>query len=95
MATVTSKQFSLNARDFVRGAILAIITPVLAIITNSLDKGELTFNWKLIGVTAISAFIGYLVKNYFTPTRIEVKPVSDIQAQAVKDGEAEVVVQTK
>lgn len=95
MATVTSKQYTLNARDFLRGALLAVLTPVFTIIMTSLNAGELTFNWKVIGATAAAAFLGYLLKNFLSPTEITVTPASKEQAEAVKSGDAEVVVQPK
>jgi hypothetical protein len=95
MATVTSKQFTLNARDFLRGVWMAVILPVLATIQTSISNGELTFNWKLIGLTALGSFIAYLIKNFLSPTEIVITPATKEQAEAVKTGEAEVIVQTK
>lgn len=62
---ITSKQFSLKARDFIKGALLAVLAPVLVIVQESLDKGEFSFNWRLIGMTAVGAFVAYLLKNFF------------------------------
>lgn len=58
--------FSLNARDFFKGLLLAVLVPVLTIILQSLEAGVLTFNWVAIGTTAISALLAYLVKNFLT-----------------------------
>lgn len=63
------KQFSLNVKDALKGLLLAVGTPVLATIYQSLQKGSLTFDWNVIGVTAGSAAVMYLLKNYFTPTQ--------------------------
>lgn len=66
-----SKKFTLQASDFVRGAALAVGTAVLTVVQQSLERGELKFNWSLIGTTAISAFVAYLVKNYaFEPAKV-------------------------
>ena len=65
--------FSLNLRDFLKGAVLAILAPVLAIIITSIEAGQLIFDWKLIGTTALAAFIAYLSKNFFTDTEAEAK----------------------
>lgn len=46
---------------------MAVLTPVFAIITDSISKGNLTFDWKLIGITALGGFLGYLTKNFLTP----------------------------
>ena len=56
----------LNLRDFLRGALMAILVPVIYIIQTSLNAGVLTFNWKQIGIAAVSGFVAYLAKNLFT-----------------------------
>lgn len=95
MATVSSKQFTINVSDVVKGLIMAVLVPVMTIISQSLEAGSLTFDWKAISIAAVAGFVGYIVKNFLTPTSITVKPVSNEEAEAVKKGEAEVVVQTK
>jgi hypothetical protein len=69
MAIVTSKQYSLNTRDLLKGLLVAVITPVITVITSSLNAGSLTFDWKVIGATALAAGLAYLVKNFFTPAQ--------------------------
>lgn len=59
-------RYTLKLRDFLRAALIAIITPVLYVIQDSLSKGELIFHWNEILVAAISGFIAYLIKNFFT-----------------------------
>lgn len=95
MATVTSKQFTLNTRDIIRGIIMAVAVPVVTIITQSLDAGNLTFNWKAIAIAALSGFFGYLVKNFLSPTEITIVPASKEEAEQVKSGDAEVKVVPK
>jgi len=58
--------FKLNLRDFLKGALMAILVPVLYVIQTSLDAGVLTFNWKQIVIAAIAGFVSYLIKNLFT-----------------------------
>jgi len=62
-----SKLFSLNYADILKGLLMAVITPVLVIIQQSIANGEMTFNWKAIGMAAIAGGVGYLLKNFFTP----------------------------
>jgi len=92
MATVTSKQFTVNLRDVIKGLLMAVLVPVVTIISQSLEAGSLTFNWKAITIAALSGFVGYLVKNFLSPTQITITPASNEQAEAVKSGDAEVVV---
>lgn len=74
----TSNLFSLNLRDILKALIVAVITPVVPIIENSLSAGTLTFDWHNIGVAALGGFVAYLAKNFLTPAQI----VSSVQADA-------------
>lgn len=58
---------SLGWRDFFRGLAMAILTPVFAIVADSVERGELNFNWRLIVISAIGGGVAYLAKNFFTP----------------------------
>ena len=59
-------RYTLKIRDFLKAALLAIITPVLYVVQDSLAKGELTLHWKEIAIAAVSGFVAYLIKNFFT-----------------------------
>jgi hypothetical protein len=65
----TSKQFSLQLNDFWKGLLVAVISPVFTIVIGSLNAGSLTFDWKAIGITALTALLAYLSKNFFTPAQ--------------------------
>lgn len=87
-------RYSLKLRDFLKAALIAIITPVLYVVQDSLSKGELTFHWNEIAVAAISGFIAYLIKNFFTD---EVKVAQKIiekheEKQAEKVSDAKEIV---
>jgi hypothetical protein len=86
--TTTSEKFSLNLKDFARGALLAVIAAIVPVITASLNAGNLTFDWKSIGVTALAAFFAYLVKNFLTPAEIVIENAPKTQVEKVKNGEA-------
>jgi len=63
-----AKLFSLKAKDFIKGLILAIITAVVTFLTDALQSGitiDVTF-YKRIALAAVIAFMAYLVKNFFT-----------------------------
>lgn len=62
----TSNLFSLNWADFAKGLLMAVLTPVVVVIQQSLDAGILTFDWKSIGIGALAGGLAYLVKNFFT-----------------------------
>lgn len=69
MKTLISKQFTLVTRDYLNGLLIAVIAAVGPIIQQSIAAGELRFNWQLIGLTAISAIVAYLGKNFIEPTK--------------------------
>jgi len=64
-----SEQFSLNIQDILKGLLMAVLTPALFIIQQSLDKGEFIFNWKQVGIAAVAGGVAYLIKNFLTPTK--------------------------
>lgn len=65
----TSNYLSLNGRDFFNGLIMAVLPPVIVIIEQSIANRSLTFDWGLIGLTALGGALGYLTKNFFTGKR--------------------------
>lgn len=72
--TIVSKQFTLQWRDWVRGLLMAVITPALVIIQQSVDVGQIVFNWKAIGMAAVAGGVAYLIKNFVEPSKVvEVK----------------------
>lgn len=84
MKQILSEQFSLNFRDFVQGAVLAIIAAVVPLVQATLEAGSFTFNWTAIGLTAASTFVAYIVRSFLRTTRvIEVNP-SESKVEALK-----------
>jgi len=57
---------SLGWRDFLRGLLMAVLTPVLTFILNSIEHGELTLNWHLVYLSAVGGAVAYLLKNLGT-----------------------------
>ena len=64
-----SKQGTLAMSDIVRGLIMAVLTPAILIIQQSLEAGTLTFNWKHIAMASVAGGFAYLVKNFFEPSK--------------------------
>lgn len=89
--STTSGQFSLSTKDLLKGLVVAVITPVFTILIQSLNEGSLTFDWKAIGATALSAALAYLLKNFLAPPTIVVEAPKET-VKAVKKGDAEVVI---
>jgi hypothetical protein len=61
---MTNSNFlGLNLADILKGLIMAILTPSLVIVQQSLSAGTLTFNWQAIGMAAVAGGVAYLLKN--------------------------------
>lgn len=70
----TSNLFSLDWNDILKGLLMAVGTPVVVQIEQTIDKGSLTFNWHLLGMAAIGGLVAYLGKNFFTPATVKRAP---------------------
>lgn len=57
---------SLNVQDFFKGLIIAVITALVTFLYNTMDSGELVFNWKQIITTSLTAALAYIIKNYLS-----------------------------
>ena len=83
MRNLPSTFASLNIRDLLKGFVMAVIVPALLAIQQSLVAGELTINWKALGITAVVSFIGYLIKNFFTDdTKVAQKIILEAEIKA-------------
>ena len=71
-----SNFLSLGWRDFLRGLAIAVLTPTIAVITDSLESGEWHLNWRLIALSAVAGAGAYLLKNFLT------KPDSETTSKA-------------
>ena len=72
----TSKFLALNLADIFKGLLMAILTPAVVIIQQSLESGILIFDWKSIVTASIGGGLAYLLKNFLTPQ----KEVSNTQS---------------
>ena len=62
-----SNFLALGVKDFLKGLLMAILTPVFVIAQQSLEAGVLTFDFKTIGIAAAAGAFAYITKNFFTP----------------------------
>jgi hypothetical protein len=56
----------LNVKDFIKGLIVSVISAVLTIISTTVQAGNFTFDWKQIGIVALTAGVAYITKNFLT-----------------------------
>ena len=80
----TSKFLKLDFADILKGLLMAILTPAVVIIQQSLELGILTFEWKSIASASIGGGLAYLLKNFLTPQK-EVKDIQSIGLPRTKN----------
>lgn len=73
----TSNFLSLNWLDLGKGLLMAVLTPAVVIVQQSIESGEFTFDWKSIALASFAGGCAYLVKNFFT------KPTQNVQADDI------------
>jgi hypothetical protein len=81
-----SKFLSLNAHDFLKGAIVAVLTPTLVLIQEILSDGLFDLDAKKLLAVGLSGFTAYLLKNFFEGKDAE--PVN-LKANVLANGEEE------
>jgi hypothetical protein len=57
---------NLNASDFIKGLLMAVLSSVITIIYQTVEAGSLVFDWKAIGTMALTSALAYIMKNLFT-----------------------------
>lgn len=92
---VSSKQFSLNSRDWWLGLVMAVGGAVVRIIYDVINSGTFVFDWKAIGIAAFGAAITYLAKNFFDKPKVVLINPTDAQVDMVKGGDAKITVTQK
>lgn len=75
---VPSDQWALNKYDFIKGFILSVFAPAILMVTESLNKyfsgsDPLTIDWKMLSKVAGSCFLGYILKNFVSPSNPSLK----------------------
>lgn len=89
-AKATAPKFSLSKNDFLKGLIVAVITPVFTVIIQSLEQETLTFNWAVMGKTALGALLAYLTKNFLNGPSVVVQNPTPKLVEEAKKGNVEV-----
>ncbi len=72
-----SKFLSLNATDFIKGLVVAVLSALIAGVLQLMQAGPFTFDWvtfQPIVFTAVSAGLAYLSKNLFQNSGGEAGP---------------------
>lgn len=64
-----SQFLSLDSKDFLKGLVLSVLSAVVTVLYTSIESGNLTFDFKAIGMVALSTALGYIVKNLLTNSK--------------------------
>lgn len=81
---IVSKKGSLKWRDALRALLLAVMSAVVPVIVATLESGSLQFNWKAIGITALSTASAYILKNWLIePAQVTTIYASNEDAEIV------------
>lgn len=70
MQKITSSFLSLNIQDMLKGAIVAAVSTLFAMVAESVEKGQFIFDFTTIWHTGVAAGVAYLGKQLFTPASI-------------------------
>ncbi len=90
--TTSSKRFTLNGNDFIKGLIVAALSPIVPIIMDSLNSGSLTFDWKHIATAALGGLVAYITKNFFDKPKVVITDVKNDTIEDIKSGDKDVFI---
>lgn len=91
MATITSSFLKLNWNDLTKGLVLAALSAPLTIIVDTLNAGSLTFDWKHIGIIAVTGAASYLLNNLLKGAQVKMD-VSSETAKLIGSGDLRVQI---
>ncbi len=94
--TTTSKQFTINWRDILKGLITAFLTAFVTSVYQWISNGSFPTGdqFKTAGLIGLSAAMAYLIKNFFTPAEVVMTGVKNDTIDKIKDGAAEAKIHT-
>lgn len=61
-----SKLFTLNVCDFLKGLIIAILSPIIVFAQGYFANGTLDIELSALFAVGLSGFLAYLIKNFFS-----------------------------
>ena len=66
----SSKLFSLNIYDFLKGIIVAVLTPIIVFAQGYFANGTLDIEWQALMAVGLSGLLAYLIKNFFSDSPV-------------------------
>lgn len=79
-------RFTLSKLDGLKAIAMAVLTPAFTILAQTMANGSLTFDWKAIGTTTVSAVGAYLLKNFLTDDVKAAQKILDSQNKSNSEG---------
>jgi len=76
------------------GLIVAALSPIVPIITDTINSGNLTFDWKKIALAALGGFVAYIVKNFFDKPKVVITDLKNDTIEGVQDKTIDVKLTT-
>lgn len=75
----TSNFWSVDIRDFIKGAVFAVLSAICAVIGESFTKGVFTLDYTAIWHTAAAAFVAYLIHRFGSGPSVPAAPTAAVQ----------------
>lgn len=69
-----SKLFAVNIKDLLKGLVMAVLTPAVFVLQQSVEAGTFTFNWHQVALASVAGGFGYLIKNFFSAPTVKAEP---------------------
>lgn len=73
-----SQLFKLNALDFLKGLLLAVLSSVLTVIYDTVNTGSLDFNSQKLLLVAIASASGYILNRFISNSNGQLLKSDDI-----------------
>jgi membrane protein implicated in regulation of membrane protease activity len=79
----SSKLFSLNIYDFLKGLIIAILSPIIVFAQGYFANGTLDIEWQALMAVGLSGLLAYLIKNFFSDAPNESRLTTSISKEDI------------
>jgi membrane protein implicated in regulation of membrane protease activity len=79
----SSKLFSLNIYDFLKGLIVAVLTPIIVFAQGYFANGTLDIEWQALMAVGLSGLLAYLIKNFFSDAPNESRLTTSISKEDI------------
>lgn len=89
-----SNFLSLNAQDFLKGLLMAVLGAVVAVVGPAIETQTFVFNWTIIWHTAAATAFSYLTYRFVSPTP-KIVQIDPSKTSVIDKDTKEVIVNAK